>query len=295
MSMLAIKELSDKLEQGITDLFSSEKYKDYIKTMSQFHAYSFSNSLLIAMELNARGLEDKLVSSYTGWKNMDRQVKKGAKGIAIRCPCILKKDNNSSSEETESEEVIQFFKIGYVFPLSATEGKDLPEIVTMLKGEVKDYGQLFEAIQKSLPDGVSVSFEKIANANGYFDKSTNQICINEGMSQEQTIKTFVHEVAHAYLDAKADGVDRATKEVRAESTAYMVCSSLGIDTSEYSFGYVVGWSSGKELKELKSELETIHNTASMLIDKIQVNMLRLVAEKEAAIINENTQKKGRGR
>ena len=351
-----VREITDKLEQGIKELFESERFKEYLRTMSKFYHYSFSNTLLIAMQKP----EATYVAGYTSWqRNFDRQVMKGEKGIKILAPApynakeerekidpstqkpILDADGKPV---TETVEVMRpAFKVVSVFDISQTDGKELPDIIVdELSGSVENYAAFFEALKQESP--VPISFEDIpGGAKGYFSPVENRIAIQEGMSEIQTIKTAIHEIAHAKLHsidrpepepawkivmisdggtkrdflsgfaseteaneaAEREGwrfvdenrfewrleveedtsavqemrKDRHTKEVEAESVAYTVCQRYGIETSDYSFGYIAGWSSDKETKELKGSLETIRKTAAEMIDSIDAKLKVLLAEK----------------
>ena len=292
-----MKEITDRLEQGITELFDSERYKAYLKVMSRFHNYSFNNTLLIAMQKP----DASLVAGYTAWKNnFQRNVIKGEKGIKIIAPSpfklkqqtekidphtrkpVMGKDGKPVMEEKEV--TIPAYKVVSVFDVSQTEGKELPDIaVDELTGDVDRYKDFFIALEKTSP--VPIGFEKITGgAHGYYHLEDKCIAIDEGMSELQTLKTAIHEIAHAKLhdidlnapkDEQQPRVDRRTREVEAESVAYTVCQHYGLDTSDYSFGYVAGWSSGRELSELKSSLETIRSAAAEIINSIDENLAEL--------------------
>ena len=284
-----LKEITDRLEQGITELFDSERYKEYLRVMSKFHNYSFNNTLLIAMQKP----DASHIVGFSAWKNtFKRNVMKGQKGIKILAPSpytvkkeiekidpltqkpVIGKDGKPVTEEKEI--TIPAFKVVSVFDVSQTEGKELPNIaVDTLTGNVELYEDFFKALKETSP--VPIAFEKIeGGAHGYYHLEDKRIAIDEGMSELQTIKTAIHEIAHAKLHdidltSPMDGqnrVDRRTREVEAESVAYTVCQHYGLDTSDYSFGYVAGWSSGRELAELKSSLETIRSAAAEIINSI---------------------------
>ena len=284
-----VREITDKLEQGIKELFESERFKEYLRTMSKFYNYSFNNTLLIAMQKP----EATYVAGYTSWqRNFDRQVMKGEKGIKILAPAPYKAQEEREKIDpltqkpvigadgkavTETVEVLRpAFKVVSVFDVSQTDGKELPDIIVdELKGTVENYEAFFDALKQESP--VPISFEDIpGGAKGFFSPVESRIAIQEGMSEIQTVKTAIHEIAHAKLhavkpDEKAapeDKKDRHTKEVEAESVAYTVCQRYGIETSDYSFGYIAGWSSGKETKELKGSLDTIRKTAAEMIEGI---------------------------
>ena len=280
-----MKEITDRLETGIQELFDSDRYKAYLTTMAKFHNYSFNNTLLIAMQ------GGQLVAGFNKWKDtFHRTVKKGEKGIKILAPApykvkqkmekldeqgkpILDKDGKPLTEEKTVR--IPAFKVVSVFDVSQTEGEPLPSIaVDELSGSVQDYQDFFKALEQASP--VPIGFEDIeGGAHGYFHLLDKRIAIQEGMSQLQTIKTAIHEIAHAKLHAidpddpeQTNRPDSRTREVQAESVAYAVCQHYGLDTSEYSFGYVAGWSSGRELAELKASLEIIRNAAHELISAL---------------------------
>ena len=295
-----VREITDKLEQGIKELFESERFKEYLRTMSKFYNYSFNNTLLIAMQKP----EATYVAGYTSWqRNFDRQVMKGEKGIKILAPAPYKTQEEREKIDpvtqkpvigadgnavTETVEVLRpAFKVVSVFDVSQTDGKELPDIIVdELKGTVENYEAFFDALKQESP--VPISFEDIpGGAKGFFSPVESRIAIQEGMSEIQTVKTAIHEIAHAKLhafkpDEKAapeDKKDRHTKEVEAESVAYTVCQRYGIETSDYSFGYIAGWSSGKETKELKSSLDTIRKTAAEMIEGIDAKLKVLLSEK----------------
>ena len=292
-----LKEITDRLEQGITELFESERYREYLRVMSKFHNYSFNNTLLIAMQKP----DASLVAGFSAWKNnFGRNVMKGQKGIKIIAPSpfkirqkvekidphtqkpIIDKDGKPVTEEKEIK--IPAYKVVSVFDVSQTEGKELPDIaVDELTGDVDRYKDFFAALEKTSP--VPIAFENIeGGSHGYYHLEDKRIAINEGMSELQTLKTAIHEIAHAKLhdidlnapkDEQQPRVDRRTREVEAESVAYTVCQHYGLDTSDYSFGYVAGWSSGRELSELKSSLETIRSAAAEIINSIDENFAEL--------------------
>jgi len=291
-----LKEITDRLEQGITELFDSERYKEYLKVMSKFHNYSFRNTVLIAMQKP----DASLLAGFSAWKNnFERNVMRGEKGIKIIAPSpykikqemqkidphtqkpIIGKDGKPVTEEKEI--TIPAYKVVSVFDVSQTEGKELPDIaVDELTGDVDRYKDFFAALEKTSP--VPIAFENIGGgSHGYYHLEDKRIAINEGMSELQTLKTAIHEIAHAKLhdidlNAPKDEqprVDRRTREVEAESVAYTVCQHYGLDTSDYSFGYVAGWSSGRELSELKSSLETIRSAAAEIINSIDGNLAEL--------------------
>ena len=302
-----LKEITDRLEQGITELFESERYKEYLRVMSKFHNYSFNNTLLIAMQKP----DASLVAGFSSWKNnFGRNVMKGEKGIKIIAPSpftvkqevektdpqtgkpVIGKDGKPVTEEKEIK--VPAYRVVSVFDVSQTEGRELPDIaVDELTGDVDRFKDFFAALEQVSP--VPVGFEKIeGGAHGYYHLEEKRIAIDEGMSDLQTLKTAIHEIAHAKLhdidlnapkEEQKPRVDRRTREVEAESVAYTVCQHYGLDTSDYSFGYVAGWSSGKELAELRGSLETIRNTAAEMINAIDGHF----AELQKAQVKEQAQ------
>ena len=277
-----MKEITDRLEQGILGLYESDRYADYLRTMSKFHDYSLNNTILIAMQ------GGNLVKGYKQWeKEFDRHVKPGEKAIKILAPSpftvkkqvekidpdtqkpVFDKDGKPVTEEKEIK--IPAFRVVSVFDISQTEGKELPALTYELTGNVEQYKDFFAALEKTSP--FAMGFEALSGGvKGRCNYEEKRIFINEGMDELQNIKTAIHEIAHATLHdtalAMPERPDRRTREVQAESVAYAVCQHYGLDTSDYSFGYIAGWSSGKELAELKGSLETIRSTAANLIDTI---------------------------
>lgn len=295
-----VKEITDRLEAGLKELFESEKYKSYLSTMSKFHNYSFNNTLLIALQKP----EATLVAGYKAWqKNFERHVNKGEKAIRILAPAPYKikeerdkldpvtgemmLDENGMPQKEETEVTIPAFRAVSVFDVSQTDGKPIPELEAQeLLSTVEGYEDFVQALMNVSP--VPVSFEEIpGDSKGYFDTVEKRIAVQENMSESQTLKTMVHEVAHSMLHDKevnqsmdVPAKDRNTKEVEAESVAFTVCQHFGIDTSEYSFGYIAGWSSGRDMKELKNSLDTIRRTASELITGIEGALQELQLNRE---------------
>ena len=295
-----VKEITARLEQGVQAIFDSDRYKEFLTAMSKFHDYSLNNTILIAMQ------GGNLVKGYSQWqKEFDRHVKKGEKGIKIFAPAPYKVkklvdkidpetrkpmlDREGKVVKEEKEITVPAFKVITVFDISQTEGKEFPDLsVKPLLADVEQYEDFFAALEKASP--VPIAFEQITNgANGYFSLTDKRIAIKEGVSELQAVKTAIHEIAHAKLhdvDLNAppeeqNRVDRHTREVEAESVAYTVCQHFGLDTSDYSFGYVAGWSSGKEMTELKASLETIQATAKELITEIEGHFTELQQQRQA--------------
>lgn len=297
-----VKEITDKLEAGLKELFESEKYKSYLSTMSKFHNYSFNNTLLIAMQKP----EATLVAGYQAWqKNFERHVNKGEKAIRILAPAPYKIkeerdkldpvtgemmfDENGMPQKEQVEVTIPAFRAVFVFDVSQTDEKPITELEAQeLLSMVEGYEDFVQVLMNVAP--VHIGFEDIpGDSKGYFHTEEKRIAVKENMSESQTLKTMVHEVAHSMLHNKeinrddlmeAPIKDRNTKEVEAESVAYTVCQHLGIDTSDYSFGYIAGWSSGKDMRELKSSLDTIRKMASGLITGIEGALRELQLNRE---------------
>ena len=296
-----VQEITEKLEQGIKELFESEKYKTYLNTMSKFHNYSFNNTMLIAMQKP----DATLVAGFKAWqKNFDRHVKKGEKGIRILAPApykikeerdkidpvtqelLLDKDGNPQKEEVEI--TIPAFRAVSVFDVAQTDGKPIPELAAKeLLSDVEGYQDMIRAVEAI--SSVPIELEEIAgDSKGYYDRDSKRIAVQENMSESQTLKTMIHEVAHSKLHSKEVEQDeqmrndRNTKEVEAESIAYTVCQHFGVDTSDYSFGYIAGWSSGRDTKELRASMDTIRRTASELITGIEEQLQELQRNREVS-------------
>lgn len=294
-----LSEITDSIERGIKELFASDKYKQYLQTMSRFHRYSVNNQILIFMQKP----DASLVAGFNKWKDsFGRNVRRGEKGIKIIAPAPYKKkiekekldpdtklpllDENGQPIKEEKEVNVSTFKVVSVFDVSQTEGKPLPEISSDLSGSVEHYDTFMEAIKRSSP--VPIDFKPIkSGADGYFSYDNQSITLREGMSETQTVCAAIHEVAHSKLhnysrkahETDVQAKDRRTEEVEAESIAYTVCAYFGIETSGNSFGYLASWSSDKELKELKSSLETINKTSSELITAISRNFKEICKER----------------
>ena len=291
-----LHQITDKLEKGVKDVFQSDKYKQFLNVMAKFPRYSVNNTMLIMMQRP----DAQLCQSFTGWKQMGRYVKKGEKGISILAPAPYKIEREQTKLDDKGipvfdadgepvkekvEVTIRAFKVVKTFDLAQTDGKELPMIgPNELVGSIDGYPKLLQALQEISP--VPVSFELIdGGAKGYYNLENKSIVIQDGMSEVQTIKTLLHEMAHQKLHDKdtvpeAKDITRNGKEVEAESVAYVVCQHYGINTSDYSFSYVAGWSEGKETPELKASLDKIRQTASEFIYQIDQRMEVLIAEKE---------------
>ena len=280
-----VKQAMEKLDEGVPKVFESEEYKQFLLTMAKFYHYSLNNQLLIAMQKP----DATMIASYTDWqRQFHRQVKKGEKGITIIAPSPYKKmvrdTDPLTGEQTYREETVMGFKTAATFDISQTDVDPLPTMgVTELTGSVQDYDDLLQAILK-ISDS-PVTFQDIpSDAKGFFIPAEDRIVVQEGMGQEQTIKTLIHEITHSRLHnsqkRKEQTKNMGTMEVEAESTAFVVTTALshfGMDTSEYSFPYIASWSAGKDLQELKSSLQTIRDTSVTMIQQIE-DQLQLVQQ-----------------
>ena len=298
-----VDSIMQSLESGVEELFTSNRYQEFLKTMAKFHNYSFNNTMLIAMQRP----DATLVTSYKNWQSMGRQVMKGEKGITIIAPAPYKKmkekevlDENQrpimgtdGKPKTEQVEVtVPHFKAVTVFDIAQTSGEPIQTLAPeLLTAAVQDFDSFMQAIQKISP--VPIRFDEIdGNANGYYHNADKEIVIKKGLSESQTLKTAIHETVHAKLHDKeimeSLGVekDRLTKEVEAESVAYCVCSSFGLDASDYSFPYIAGWSSSREMKEMKASMDVIRKTAGEMIDQLTEELEIILEEKQKTELHE---------
>lgn len=279
-----LKTLTEQLEKSIQNFMESEKYKAFLSSMAKFHNYSLNNQILIAVQKP----DSTLCAGYTTWQKQNRYVKKGEKGIRIICPAPYKKEYlkdvidkttgkpellpDGKAKQEIVQKVIPFFKVGYVYDISQTEGQPLPEVTHRLKGDLdSDLKRLKEALLEVSP--VPVAFQPVeGSANGFYSPAAGEIVVDSTLSEKQSLKTLIHETAHAILhnpETASSQSTRETKEVEAESVAYVVCQYFGLDTSDYSFGYIAGWSSGKGTPELKTSLENIRNTSNEIISNVE--------------------------
>lgn len=304
-----LKDITDSIENGIKELFESDKYQQYLQTMSRFHRYSVNNQMLIYMQ----NPNATLVAGFNKWHDQfGRNVKKGEKGIKIIAPTPYKKkieetkldpdtklpilDDNGNEVKVEKEIQIPMFRVVSVFDVSQTAGKPLPQLASDLSGNVQNYDAFLEAIKRS--SSVPITFEPISNADGYFSLDEQKIVICDGMSEVQTVSALLHELAHSKLhnrtkddkvqtdeqDADKPKLDRNTEEVQAESISFAVCAYYGIKTEENSFGYIASWSNGKKLSELRESLETINKTSNIMITDIDKHYAEI--RKERGLDNE---------
>lgn len=291
-----------QIEAGVQEIFQSNHFQDYLNTMAKFHQYSLNNSLLIFFQKP----DASLVAGYRAWENkFHRHVRRGEKGIQIigYAPKTIEKevaktdslgrtiyDAQGQPVMEKIKQKIPAFKPMYVFDVSQTEGEPLPLLeVHPLTGGVEGYQEFFSALEQVSP--VPIGFEQIASgAYGYYEQLEKRIAVQEGLSQLQTVKTLIHEIAHAKLhdinlhagpEERANRPNQRTREIQAESVAYVVCQHYGLDTSDYSFGYIASWSSGQDVAELKASLDLIRSSASELIGKLDGYMQERQTQREA--------------
>lgn len=265
----AVEEITAMLERGVENMIDGEEYEAYLRFAAKFHQYSANNCMLIFFQKP----DATMVAGFKAWQTkFGRNVKKGEKGIKILAPCVhktvkIEKDANGNDVEREIRFVT--YRVTTVFDISQTEGEPVPELCKELEGTVDRYAEIVERLEKLAP--VPVTFERISGgALGYYNHLEKRIAVKEGMSEAQTIKTLIHEIAHSLMHDTETGeekeADRQTKEVQAESVAFTVCSYLGLDTSDYSFGYIVGWGKGREPKELHESMAVIQKTSKAVIE-----------------------------
>ena len=299
-----VKQLTEQLENGIKELFTSGRYREYLSAMNKFHTYSINNTILIYSQMPYA----THVAGFKTWQTLGRRIKPKEKSIKILAPCTrksvkyfdvidpvtgqAKRDEQGNTMKERREVSYTKFRVASIFDISQTEGKPLPELTRELQGDVADYKTLMDSIREIAP--APIRFEEWDKPRkGYYSLSNKEIVIKSGMSELQTIKTAIHETAHSILHKdKEHTKDSATMEVEAESIAFVVCQHLGLDTSEYSFGYVAGWSSGKELPELTASLQTIQETANEVIQQLDnyvlkrtdiIDISQIVADREREI------------
>ena len=295
-----MKEITDRLEAGVRGVLDSENYKAYLTSMSKFHTYSFRNTMLIFLQKP----DASLVAGLGKWQSeFERTRKQGEAGLKIIAPKFYTvkkrvtkkdpdtgepiKDKNGKPVMEEQEITVPDYRVVSVYDVSQTEGKELPKThVDMLSGDVEQFQDLQAALERSSPYAISIE-PVLDGTKGRCFYLEQRIAVNAGMSELQTLKTAIHEVAHARLYEKNSHLaedkqpDKATREVQAESVAYAVCQYWGLDTSDYSFGYIANWSSGRDLKELQASLETIRAAANDLINEMEIHLLELQQERQA--------------
>lgn len=261
------KAVDEALIEGVKHCYTTENFKAYLDTMRKLHNYSINNCMLITRQMP----EATLIAGFNDWKRkFKRSVKKGEKGIKILAPVPCKftaKDTDENGNEVERQVEYMRFKVVSVFDYSQTDGEEIPSICNELKGEVKDYDDIIASLIGVA--NVPVSFAEVDKGNGYFSPLDGKIVIKDGMSQAQTVKTLVHEIAHSILHAAVFcEIPRDIKEMQAESVAYMVCSELGIDTSDYSFEYVASWAH-QDMKALQDQMTIVRKTADRITESLK--------------------------
>ncbi len=284
-----MEKVLEKLQEGVKSIFESDKYKEYLRFMSKFHTYSINNQILIYSQMP----DATLIAGYDTWKKHHRYVRKGEKAIQIIAPCTYKKEvddtyadgtvkKDSDGNVRKKTVELKGFKACSVFDMSQTEGDPIPEYISDLTDPVTDYYHYLTAIEQASPMPIRYDDLK-GGVHGYYSPVGQEIVINRDMSEMQTLKTLCHEIAHARLDhgSKNDDTDKRTRECQAESTAFVVCNALGLDTSDYSFAYVAGWSSDKEVKELKASLDIIKQASSEMIEDIMQSFEQADKQKKA--------------
>lgn len=264
-----LEDITAQLQEGVKKVFESGQYQKYLDLVSRLPRYS-SNNLLLIYKQNP---EASMVAGFKKWQEFGRYVKKNEKGLKILAPMPYKKqiaEQNASGQLEEKEITIVNFKTVYVFDISQTDGKPIPELVHRLEANVQNFSKIMEGIEKVSPYPIYI--EKMHGyMNGYCDNKNQKIAIRDDISEAQKIKTILHEIAHARLHSKASDipkVDKKQKEVEAESVAYIITNYYGIDSSDYSFGYVAGWSAEQELEVLQQSIKTIQNEANQLIQEL---------------------------
>ena len=298
-----LNDLTEQLEKSVQGFMDGEKYKSFLSSMAKFHSYSLNNQLLIHMQKP----DSTLCASYTTWKKFDRYVKRGQKGIKIICPSPYKMQTlqtvkdpktgkpellaDGSKKKEMVEKIIPFYKVGYTYDISQTDGEPLPEVTTRLEGDLDSrQNRLKAALLEISP--VPIHFQPISGeTNGYYDLTKKEIVVDSSLSEKHSLKTLIHELAHALLhdtSIKDAPRDSPTREVQAESVAYVVCQYFGMDTSDYSFGYISTWSSGKNTEELKKSLEVIRGTSNDIIAKVEQKLTPELLPRQE--LSENMQK-----
>lgn len=298
-----LNDLTEQLEKSVQGFMDGEKYKSFLSSMAKFHSYSLNNQLLIHMQKP----DSTLCASYTTWKKFDRYVKRGQKGIKIICPSPYKMQTlqtvkdpktgkpellaDGSKKKEMVEKIIPFYKVGYTYDISQTDGEPLPEVTTRLEGDLDSrHNRLKAALLEISP--VPIHFQPISGeTNGYYDLTKKEIVVDSSLSEKHSLKTLIHELAHALLhdtSIKDAPRDSPTREVQAESVAYVVCQYFGMDTSDYSFGYISTWSSGKNTEELKKSLEVIRGTSNDIIAKVEQKLTPELLPRQE--LSENMQK-----
>jgi len=259
------------LEQGVTEVFQTEKYKQYLSVCGRLHEYSVNNLLLIVKQRP----DATQVAGYAAWNSLHRQVNKGEKGINIIAPVRIRRKETDSDTDCDKEKEQLYFKVVKVYDISQTSGEELPEPVPSRIGDSSQYDRLFDVLTEISPVPVKLASRMKKGTYGSYNRVKKEIKVRASASGRQKCKTCVHEIANALFDTAADGGDKETQDVRARSVSYVVCQHLGIDTSDYSFAHIAEWGRGKAAKELKAELQTMKETASQLIGQIDKRLYEI--------------------
>lgn len=260
----------DRLDDGVRDVYHSERWRTWLTTLSKFHDYSLNNTLLISMQMPTA----THVASYRTWqREFRRHVRKGEHGIEILVPMLVKcHDEDSDITDDEERRRLVGFRIGHVFDVSQTEGEPLPTLVDEVSGDVDRFDAILSAIRSVSAYPVVITDDVPPDTNGYFRRG-EIIAIRTGMPQGQTVKTALHELAHSRLHDDPENLpDRATREMQAESIAYAVSAALGLDTSGYSFGYVASWASAKTPEEMRACLQVVRDESKSMLEDLQTAM-----------------------
>lgn len=267
-----VKYATELLEQGVEEMFTSGRLVEYLDVMSRFHSYSARNCMLILMQ----NPEATHVAGYKAWQQkFHRQVRKGEKSITILAPIshktTIRETNKDTGEVIDREHVWMSFRSVPVFDIAQTDGEELPEIATDLSGDVERFDKLCKAVESAATVPVTYDAEfSDPEVHGSFNRFEKVIKVKGGMSEAQTFKTLVHETAHSILHCEGGEqveAERSVREVQAEGVAFVVCKALGIDTEDYSLGYVAAWS-GMDSKAVLKQLEVIRKTANAILDKV---------------------------
>lgn len=273
-----VKELIDKINDGVTNVFNSEDFKNYLKFMSGFTHYSFNNQMLIWSQMPSASL----CAGYKAWQEKGRFVKKGEKGIRILAPMRITLQVEDEDGEADEIKILRFKSIS-VFDISQTDGEPLNDICHELTESVTDFEKIKEIIFSISPVPIFIDLDESVDAKGYYGIESQSIHVKMNMSDAQTIKTLLHEITHSILHANLEKKAKEEKEIEAEAVAFIVSNHLGIDTSDYSFEYIASWSKNRELPELKACLSRISETASDMINKLDSLMGEEVTNEQISV------------
>lgn len=264
--------ITQMLKEGVENVFSSENYKNWLRVCSKFHHYSLNNQILILMQTGGTASH---VAGYRKWQTLGRQVRKGEKGIFVIAPMPIKQKADNPDED---DRTLTLFKATAVFDISQTTGEELPTLTHVLTGDDASYDAIIEKLISFSPVPITFTSDLPNGVYGCFSPSERIIKVRDDVSRKHQLRCLVHELSHEIHDSDLKSTDsRETKEVRAESVSFIVCNALGIETDEYSFGYIAGWSSGKDIPELKATLQQIRDTADKILSAIMPQQQEVVA------------------